>query len=137
MGSPGPSNGALKEPHTGYEHARRKFPEPHMHGKEPTSANDNEEAPLLADDASNEGFEGNADEESSARRPPKKQGSARKRVQKAGHWLWSNKMVLAITLLLIGGVIALGVYFTGMWYPLDLLLFISSCCSRLPPRTTV
>lgn len=137
MSSPGPSNGALKEAHTGNEHARRNFPKPHMHGKEPTSAQDNEEAPLLADDDSNEGLEANADEESSARRLAKKQGRAGKRVQKAGHWLWSNKMILAITLLLIGGVIALIVYFTGMCDPLYLLLFSSRCCSWLPPRTTV
>lgn len=134
MSSPGTSNGTVKEPHTGHKHNLFKT---HKHGKKSTLTQEHEEAPLLADGAPNEDMEADAVEECSARQPAKKQGNAREWFQKVGRWLWSNRMILAIALLLMGGIIALIVYFTGMCGPLNLLLFSSICCSWLPPRITI
>lgn len=75
-----------------------------------TSGRDGEQAPLLADDALNgDGDSGleNGEEEDS------KQQKVRNWLAKAWHWCLNNLMVIAIILLLIGGIVALSVYFAG------------------------
>ena len=81
--------------------------------KKPASGRDSEQAPLLADDAPNgddddsslgDGVEGDS-----------KQGRVCGWLTKAWHWLLNNLMVVAITLLLLGGIIALCVYFAGLY----------------------
>ena len=125
MSPSGPSNGTAKDPHEGRKHGRYGFRKHGKHGKKAASARDNEDAPLLADDAPNEDIEANAVEE-----PTTKREKTKRWFQKAGHWIWSNKMVLALVLLLIGGIITVVVYFTGMYLLRHPLLFSSSCCSR-------
>ncbi len=76
----------------------------------PTSGRDSEQAPLLADDALNGDGDSdleNGDEEDS------KQQRVRDGLAKAWHWCLNNLMVIGIILLLIGGIVALSVYFAG------------------------
>ena len=79
------------------------------------SGRDGEQAPLLADDARDE-------EADSVEDAPRANGKVPTRekpriwLRKSWHWLSKNLMTAAIVLLLIGGVIALVVYFAGMFY---------------------
>ncbi len=123
MSSPGLSDGAVKD--AGPRHTQRNSLKHHKYGRKSASAQDNEEAPLLADDAPNGDIEADTAADSPMRQPAIKRENARRFFQKAAHWLWSNKMILAITLLLFGGVIALLVYFTSMYGPSIHILFSS------------
>ena len=77
-----------------------------------TSRRDNEQAPLLADDARD-------DEADSVDDAPQANGKVPKRekpriwLSKSWRWLSNNLMATAIVLLLLGGLIALLVYFAG------------------------
>ncbi len=76
------------------------------------SGRDGEQAPLLADDARD-------DEADSIDDAPQANGKVPKRekpriwLRKSWHWLLNNLMTTAIILLLLGGFIALVVYFAG------------------------
>ena len=65
-----------------------------------------EDAPLLADDSANDV---ESDSEDGANRDQQDGNWPRKLWQ----WISSNLMILAIILLLIGGIVALCVYFAG------------------------
>ena len=120
----GASNRTTKDPQEGRKHGKHGFHKFGKHGKKAASAHDNEDAPLLADDAPNEDVEANAVEE------PATKGEKTKRwLQKAGHWTWSNKMILALVLLLIGGIITVVVYFAGMFVLRISVLFGLGHCS--------
>ena len=75
---------------------------------------DSEQAPLLADDAPDRDDDSVGSDGGGG-------NSKRERVHswltKAWHWLSNNIMVVAIILLLIGGIIALCVYFAGVFAP--------------------
>lgn len=79
-----------------------------------TSRRDGEQAPLLADDARD-------DEADSVEDAPEANGKVSKRerpriwLRKSWKWLSNNLMTTAIVLLLLGGLIALLVYFTGVF----------------------
>ena len=78
------------------------------------SRRDGEQAPLLADDARD-------DEEDSVEDATQANGKVSRRekpriwLRKSWHWLLNNLMITAIILLLLGGLIALLVYFAGMF----------------------
>ncbi len=78
-----------------------------------TSVRDSEQAPLLADDARD-------DEADSVEDAPQANGKAPKRekpriwLRKSWDWLMNNLMTTAIILLLLGGLVALLVYFAGV-----------------------
>lgn len=78
-----------------------------------TSGRDSEQAPLLADDARD-------DEADSVDDAPQANGKVAKRekpriwLRKSWDWLLNNLMTTAIILLLLGGLIALLVYFAGI-----------------------
>ena len=78
------------------------------------SGRDSEQAPLLADDARD-------DEADSVEDAPHANGKVPKRekpriwLRKSWHWLSKNLMTTAIMLLLLGGLIALLVYFAGVF----------------------
>ena len=79
-----------------------------------TSERNGEQAPLLADDARD-------DEADSVEDAPQANGKVPKRekpriwFRKSWHWLWNNLMTTAIILLLLGGLVALLVYFAGVF----------------------
>ncbi len=74
------------------------------------SSRHGEDAPLLADDAAN----GDADSENSEDlEGGSKQDKVPSWLSSAWNWLLNNLMVVAIILLLLGGLIALCVYFAG------------------------
>ena len=81
-------------------------------GKKPAPEHDSEDAPMLTNDnSSNDREDGSLDDEASGR---KTAGSrARRWFRRVGRRLWRNRMVVAIILLLLGGFIALCVYFGG------------------------
>ena len=136
MSPPNPSNETAKYSHEGHTHTKSNFLKHHRHGKKSPSARDNEEAPLLADDAPNDDIEANPVDETPLEQPATKQEKAKRGILKVGHWIWSNKMMLAIMLLLIGGVIALTVYFIGEFVSCDSILFNLRYGSRLSPKIT-
>ena len=76
-------------------------------------ARDSEQAPLLVDNARD-------DEADSVEDAPRANGKVAKRegsrgwLRKSWSWLLNNLMITAIILLLLGGLVALLVYFTGM-----------------------
>ena len=76
-------------------------------------ARDSEQAPLLADDARD-------DEADSVEDAPQANSKAANRkesrswLRRSWTWLLNNIMITAIILLLLGGLVALLVYFTGM-----------------------
>lgn len=76
-----------------------------------SSSNTREDAPLLADDGpnDNESNDGDANDRNVSSRD-----KARNWFQQAGRWAWNNLMIVALVLLLLGGVIALIIYFAGM-----------------------
>ena len=76
----------------------------------PTSGRGSEQAPLLADDAPN--GDGDSDLENGEEEDSKQQ-RVREGLAKAWHWCLNNLMVIAIIMLLIGGIVALSVYFAG------------------------
>ena len=76
----------------------------------PTSGRGSEQTPLLADDAPN--GDGDSDLENGEEEDSKQQ-RVREGFAKAWHWCLNNLMVIAIILLLIGGIVALSVYFAG------------------------
>lgn len=85
-------------------------------------ARDSEQAPLVADDARD-------DEADSVEDAPQANSKAAKRKESRSwlrrYWTWllNNIMITAIILLLLGGLVALLVYFTGMiglWQALEL-----------------
>lgn len=74
------------------------------------SSRSGEDAPLLADDTAN----GDADSETgNDLEGGAKQGKVRSWMTSAWNWLLNNAMVVAIILLLLGGLVALCVYFAG------------------------
>lgn len=79
---------------------------------EPAVDRDSEDAPLLVNDASTHHNEnGSLDGEASG-----KTGNGKRMtgwLRGTGRKLWKNRMVVAIVLLLLGGFIALCVYFGG------------------------
>ncbi len=87
--------------------------------KIPAQEHDSESAPLLDHDGSEHvgGDDGNA----------KAAGKTQRYLRKSGRWLLKNRMVVAIITLLIGGFIALCVYFGGMC---DYQLSYAPACMR-------
>ena len=81
-----------------------------------TSGRYNEQAPLLADDAPNDEADSVEDLPQANGKVPKRE-KPRKWLKNAWHWVWNNLMTTAIILLLLGGLIALLVYFAGMFDP--------------------
>ena len=79
-----------------------------------TSGRDSEQAPLLADDARD-------DEADSVEDAPQANGTGSKQekpriwLRKSWNWLLNNLMTATIILLLLGGLIALLVYFAGVF----------------------
>lgn len=82
-----------------------------------TSSNNREDAPLLADDAPNDVESDGGDATNGE--ASKQEGAW---FQKAWHWALNNLMMIALGLLLLGGIVALIVYFAGM------LLAVPSYC---------
>lgn len=76
-----------------------------------SSSNTREDAPLLAEDGPDD-IESN--DEDGNDRNVSNLDKARTWFRKVGHWAWNNLMIVALVLLLLGGVIALLVYFAGM-----------------------
>ena len=76
----------------------------------PTSGRDSEQAPLLADDALNGDGDSNIDDGDEERTKQQRLGNWLARIW---HWCLENLMAIAIILLLIGGIVALSVYFAG------------------------
>ena len=79
-----------------------------------TTGRDSEQAPLLADDAHD-------DEADSVEDAPQVNGKVSKRekpriwLRKSWDWLLNNLMTTAIILLLLGGFVAILVYFAGVF----------------------
>ena len=132
MSSPDPET--AKDHQEGHKHSKRNFLKHHKHGKKSRSALDHEDTPLLADNAVNEDIEANGVEEGHSERPVGKQEKARTCFHTIGHWLWNNKMILAIVLVLLGGLVALIVYFTGMNSICTLEISAQESSSRLLPH---
>ena len=76
--------------------------------KKPAQEHDSESAPLLDHDGPEDGHEDDGGSQ------PTMSEKTRRWLGKVGRWLLKNRMVLAIVTLLIGGFIALCVYFGGM-----------------------
>ena len=79
-----------------------------------TSRQGGEQAPLLANDARDDEAD-SVDDALYANGKASKQEKSRTWLGKSWHWLWNNLMTTAIILLLLGGLIALLVYFAGMF----------------------
>ena len=89
--------------HEPHKHTKRNVTKSSKHGKKPT-----EEAPLLVNEA--------PDDEESAEIPHDQlEGKSQRSIQKAWHWLLHHPMLVIIIFLLIGGIIALSVYFAGQF----------------------
>ena len=99
---------AKKDRHEGHKHTKRNYFK--KHGKKAS-----EEAPLIANDALDQDETDDADiaEESPDAQQPSKGNQALGSLQNMGRWLWDHLMVICITILLIGGVVALAIYFAG------------------------
>lgn len=80
--------------------------------KKPAAGGSREDAPLLADDAADD-IESDGGEAANGEISNKEKAGAW--FQKGWHWILNNLMVVAIILLLLGGVVALCVYFAGMF----------------------
>lgn len=78
-----------------------------------TSGRNSEQAPLLADDARDDEADSVEDAPQANSKVPKRE-KPRIWLSKSWHWLLNNLMTTAIILLLLGGLIALLVYFAGM-----------------------
>lgn len=78
------------------------------------SRRDGEQAPLLADDARDEEADSVEDAPQANGKLPK-QGKLRSWLRKFWVWLLNNLMTTAIILLLLGGLVALLVYFVGVF----------------------
>ena len=128
MSPSGPSNGTTKDPREGRKHGELGFQKHGKHDKNAASENDNEDAPLLADDSPNEDIEASTLKEPGHLSTKREQ--TKRFLQNVGHWTWSNKVILALVLLLIGGIVAVVVYFTGMFVLCNLLLLSLRSCSR-------
>ncbi len=93
--------------------------------KNPAQENDSESAPLLDHDGLGHvgGHDGSA-----------KPGNTQRYLRMSGRWILKNRMVVAIIALLIGGFIALCVYFGGMCnYQLSYVpAYMGDFCLRLP-----
>lgn len=113
MSSGSPSNGSVDNPPDAHKHTKQESSKHHKHGKQPSAAHDSEAAPLLADGAADEDIEANDVEEPSNEQPILKQEKVRNCYRKGWHWLRTNLMIVAVVCLLLGGIIALLVYFTG------------------------
>lgn len=81
--------------------------------KKPAAGGSREDAPLLADDAADD-IESDGGEAANGEISNKEKAGAW--FQKGWHWILNNLMVVAIVLLLLGGVVALCVYFAGMFH---------------------
>lgn len=79
-----------------------------------TSGRDSEQAPLLADDARDDEADSIEDAPQADSKVPKRE-KPRIWLRKSWDWLLNNLMTTAIILLLLGGLIALLVYFVGMF----------------------
>lgn len=79
-----------------------------------TSGRDSEQAPLLADDARDDEADSIEDAPQANDKAPKS-GKPRIWLRKSWNWLLNNIMTTAIILLLLGGLIALVVYFAGVF----------------------
>ena len=79
-----------------------------------TSGRDSEQAPLLADDARDDEADSIEDAPQADSKVPKRE-KPRIWFRKSWDWLLKNLMTTAIILLLLGGLIALLVYFVGMF----------------------
>lgn len=95
---------------------------------------DSENTALLASEPSNLGNDGNVHAETLGHRNGKEKASGW--LKRTSQRLWNNRMVAAIVLLLLGGLIALCVFFGGML--LDLIRLLSSTqLMRIKQFTTV
>ena len=72
-----------------------------------------EDAPLLADDAASDDEHETGDAGNQSAGHPPSHGSLRGSLTRFGRWILKNRMVVAILCLLLGGFIALCVYFGG------------------------
>lgn len=79
-----------------------------------TSGRNSEQAPLLADDARDDEAE-SIEDAPQANDKASKSGKPRIWLRKSKDWLMNNVMTTAIILLLLGGLIALVVYFAGVF----------------------
>lgn len=77
------------------------------------TAAEREDAPLLADDAASDDEHGSGNAENQTAGQPATHGSLRDYPVRFGRWILKNRMVVAILCLLLGGFIALCVYFGG------------------------
>lgn len=107
------SNNANAEPtgegRKGHKHSKRNF-----FKSKKNSKNASEEAPLLVDDAPNDIDDiAGTEEREVIGEQPKRSGKANKWFRTCWQWLWSHLMIVSIVALLIGGIIALCVYFAG------------------------
>ncbi|KAL9633625.1 MAG: hypothetical protein Q9164_004589, partial [Protoblastenia rupestris] len=85
--------------HEGHERSKSNFFKSRKNGNKPS-----EEAPLLVDEASNE------EENVENPRGTSEYGS-QNFLQKAWYWFLNHLMMVVIVLLLIGGIVALSIYF--------------------------
>lgn len=91
------------------------YPIQHQHPVGRRSSTLPEEAPLLQD-----GNPAEARDDGVFQNTGSLEKSAGERVQNAGRWLWKNMLVVCIVILLIGGLVALAVYFSGRYRQLFL-----------------
>ena len=98
-------------------------------GKSPAPEQDSEVAPLLTENApvgenEEDGFDGASEQAS-------KNKKSKTWLGRSWHWLQSNLMIVALVLLLLGGLIALLVYFAGTFRSRSLVSHklnpVSSC----------
>ena len=76
-----------------------------QHGKTPAPKRDSEEAPLL---------DGAGDDENETHDNDSKNKRTSTWLQISWHWFQRNRAIVALILLLLGGLVALIVYFAGM-----------------------
>ena len=106
-----------KDQHRNHKHAKRNFFKSSKHGKKQS-----EEAPLLVDDVPAEMDDAEIADHSPTDDESPMQSKASTWLQNAGRWIWRNLMVVCIVILLIGGVVALAIYFAGKQLGYSLLL---------------
>lgn len=76
-----------------------------------TASQSHEDAPLLANGGPDDS---ESDGEQAANGKQSKQAKPNAWLSKAWHWVLNNLMIVFIALLLLGGIIALSVYFAGI-----------------------
>ena len=110
---------AKKDRHEGHKHNKRNYFK--RRGKNPS-----EEAPLLANDTEEETDDADIVEDMPANGGGPEESRSFTQLKNAGHWLWNHLLIFCVMVLLIGGVIALVVYFAREEPPGDFQIVIAT-----------